>query len=228
LDTEIIPESVNYRYVLGIQAPNKDTVTNKNIGGISMRDETSPADSAYWDLYWYCTVSGNNYNADVPMFKFIESCMGLTNGNGINAGQDKGDGASTQAFDYPVYYNLGNGSQSMWQNEECTEPPVAGHFASTTTNTDFTNQSYYTDDEHPIDSIWLGKVHVTGVMGSLATEANTYAGVKFSCFKVYDSDENLIADMRPAKQGNAVGMWCNVRNKFYPANGTANYEEVSA
>jgi hypothetical protein len=25
-----------------------------------------------------------------------------------------------------------------------------------------------------------------------------------------------------------VGMWDNVRSKFYPATGTANYEEVSA
>jgi hypothetical protein len=194
-----------------------------------MRDQTDLAKSAYWDLYWYATVGAHNYNPDIPQVSVRESCMGIISGNiGITAGSDKGDGASTQPFDYPVYYNLGNGNQSMWRNEECTEPPVAGHFAAVTTNTDFTNQSYYTDDEHPIDSIWLGKVHVTGIMSNLATEANTYAGVKFYCFKVYDSDENLIADMRPAKRGNTVGMWDNVRNKFFPATGTANYEEVSA
>lgn len=228
LDTGVVPESIDYRYVLGIQFPGKDIVTNKNIGGISMRDQSSPAESAYWDIYWYCTVAANSYNADVPRTVLYEQCMSLVNGgNGLSAGQDKGDGASTQPFDYPVYYSMDNGSQAMWLNEECTEPPVAGHFAAVTTNTDFTNQSYYTDDEHPIDSIWLGKVHVTGIMGSLATEANTYAGVKFYCFKVYDSDDILIADMRPAKQGSSVGMWDNVRSKFYPAAGTANYEEVS-
>lgn len=228
LDTGVIPESVNYRYVLGIQLPNKDIVTNKNIGGISMRDHTDLAQSAYWDIYWYCFVNANDYNADVHRVNLYELCMGLVNANGLGAGMDKGDGASTQPFDYPVYYNLGNGNQSMWLNEECTEPPVTGHFAAVTTATDFSNQSYYTDDEHPIDSIWLGKVHVTGIMNSLATEANTYAGVKFYCFKVYDSAENLIADMRPAKQGSTVGMWDNVRNKFFPATGTADYEEVGA
>lgn len=229
LDTGVIPESVNYRYVLGIQYPNKDIVTNKHIGGISMRDHTDPAQSAYWDIYWYCTVGTNNYNADVPRATFMESCMGMVNGTGLGAGQDKGDGASTQPFDYPVYYNLGNGSQSMWLNEECTKPPVTGHFAAVTTTTDFTNQAYFTDDEHPIDSIWLGKVHVTGVMANqIGTPDKTYAGAKFYCFKTYDSDDSLISDMRPAKQGGTVGMWCNVRNKFYPATGTANYEEVSA
>lgn len=228
LDTEVIPESVNYRYVLGIQVPSKDLVTTKNFGGMSARNNTSPAASDYWDIYWYATVYDNGYNADVPKVVLYESCMGLVNDNGLSAGQDKGDGASTQPFDYPIYYNLGNGSQSMWRNEECTEPPVTGHFAAATTNKDFTNQTNYTDDEHPIDSIWLGKVHVTGIMNNLTTEANTYAGVKFYCFKVYDTNDNLIADMRPAKQGSTVGMWDNVRNKFYPATGTTNFEEVSA
>lgn len=227
LDTEVIPESVNYRYVIGIQTPSKEIVTNKHIGGISMRDTTSLADSAYWDLYWYCTVAANNYNADVPSFRFSENCMGLISEN-ITTGNDKGDGASSQPYDHPMYFNLDNGSQSVWINEECTEAPVAGHFPAITKTIDFTGQSHYTDDEHPIDSIWLGKVHVTGIMGSLATEANTYAGVKFYCFKVYDTDENPIADMHPAKQGKTIGMWDSVRNKFYPVTGTANYEEVSA
>lgn len=227
LDTEVIPESVNYRYVIGIQAPSKEIVTNKYIGGISMRDATSLADSAYWDLYWYCTVAANNYNATVPNFRLSENCMGVIS-ESITTGSDKGDGVSSQPYDYPLYYNLDNGSQTIWLNEDCTEVPVTGHFPAFTKTINFTGQSYYTDDEHPIDSIWLGKVHVTGIMSNLATEASTYAGVKFYCFKVYDTDENLIADMHPAKQGRTIGMWDSVRNKFYPATGTANYEEVSA
>jgi hypothetical protein len=192
-----------------------------------MRDTTSLADSAYWDLYWYCTVAVNNYNTDVPSFRFSENCMGLIS-ESITTGSDKGDGASSQPYDHPLYFNLDNGSQSVWLNEDCTEVPVAGYFPAITKTIDFAGQSHYTDDEHPIDSIWLGKVHVTGIMGNLATEANTYAGVKFYCFKVYDTDENPIADMHPAKHGKTIGMWDTVRNKFYPVTGTANYEEVSA
>lgn len=150
--------------------------------------------------------------------------MGLT--QTLTNGQDKGDGMSTQAYKVPVYYNCDNGLQNIWLNEELTESPVNGHFHSASATKDFTAQNYYTDDEHPIDSIWLGKVHVTGIMNNLATEANTYAGVKFYCFKVYDENENLIADMRPAKQGNTIGMYCNVREKFYAGNGTLTYEEL--
>lgn len=227
LDTEVIPESVNYRYVIGIQAPNKDVMSvAKNIGGISMRDKTALADSAYWDIYWYAQNKSNNYNADIPSFVMTQSCMALT--AAVYAGMDNGNGLASQPYDYPMYYNYDNGAQSVWLNEDCTETPVTGSFSKLTNTVDFTNQSSYTDDEHSIDSIWLGKVHVTGIMSNLATEANTYAGVKFYCFKVYDTNENLIADMRPAKQGSTVGMWDNVRNKFYPATGTANYEEVSA
>ena len=83
---------------------------------------------------------------------------------------------STQAYKVPVYYNCDNGLQNIWLNEELTESPVNGHFHSASATKDFTAQNYYTDDEHPIDSIWLGKVHVTGIMNNLATEANTYAG----------------------------------------------------
>ena len=227
LDTEVIPMSVNYRYVLGVQTPNKDVMSTVSyIGGISMRDKTLPADSAYWDIYWFVQIKSNTYNADIPAFRMEQHCMGLN--ATVYAGQDKGDGLSSQPYDYPMYYNYDNGAQSVWLNEDCTETPGTGYFFKLTDTFDFTNQTNYTDDEHPIDSIWLGKVHVTGIMSNLATEANTYAGIKFYCFKVYDSDENLIADMHPAKQGSTVGMWDNVRNKFYPATGTANYEEVTA
>ena len=226
LDTQIIPESVNYRYVLGVQVPGKDIVSNKNIGGISMRDATAPANSNYWDLYWSITTKANNYHADAPKIDIVQNCMALT--ASLTTGQDKGDGASSQPYyDYPVYYSMDNGAQSMWLDEDGTQTPVGGYFPAVTAAVDFTNQTYYTDDEHPIESIWLGKVHVTSsVMASLATEANTYVGVKFYCFKAYDADDNIIADMRPAKQGDAVGMWDNVRDQFYPAIGTANYEEV--
>lgn len=224
LDTEIIPETVNYRYVLGIQAPNKDIVSNKNIGGISMRNSTSPSESSYWDMYWRCTLENNSYNDDVPSFRFYYNCMGMD--SNPYTGKDKGDGASSQPYNTPLYYNLDNGTQSVWHNEDCTENVVKGHFPDTPKAIDFTSQSNYTDEEHPIDSIWLGKVHVTGIMNNLATEANTYAGVKFYCFKVYDENENLIADMKPAKQGSTIGMYCNVRQKFFVGNGTLTYEEL--
>ena len=42
----------------------------------------------------------------------------------------------------------------------------------------------------------------------------------------YDENDNLIADMKPAKQGNEIGMYCNVREKFYAGNGTLTYEEL--
>lgn len=229
LDTEVIPESVNYRYVLGIQAPSKDVVRTKNFGGISARNNTSLAASDYWDIYWYASVNDNSYNTDVPKIEINQSCMGLA--VHLDTGQDKGDGASSQPYENPLYYNFDNGSQSVWIDEDCSETPVAGYFATVADTVDFTNQTNFTDDEHPIDSIWLGKVHVTGgTMSSLATEANTYAGAKFYCFKVYDADENQIADMKPAKQGGTVGMWDNIRNKFYPATvngGAVSYEEVS-
>lgn len=229
LDTEVIPESANYRYVLGIQAPSKDvTGSAKNFGGVSPRDHTSLAESTYWELYWWAIVKDNSYNPDVPGIDIVQNCMGVN--AYLNPGNDTGGGTVSQPYDNPLYYSFDNGSQSLWLDENCTETPVKGAFAKVTDTVDFTNQTHFTDDEHPITSIWLGKVHVTGINSALATEANTYAGVKFYCFKVYDTDENLIAYMKPAKQGDTVGMWDNIRNKFYPATvngGTVSYEEVS-
>ena len=229
LDTEVIPESVNYRYVLGIQAPSKDvTGSTKNFGGVSARNHTSLAESDYWDIYWWALVKDNGYNPDVPGIDIVQNCMGVN--AYLAPGRDKGDGTASQPYDNPLYYSFDNGSQSLWIDEDCTETPVAGVFPIVTGTVDFTNQTNFTDDEHPINSIWLGKVHVTGINSALATEANTYAGVKFYCFKVYDTDENLIAYMKPAKQGDTVGMWDSIRNKFYPATvngGTVSYEEVS-
>lgn len=230
LDTEVIPESVHYKYLFGIQAPDKNVMSaDKCIAGISMRNKTKPADSAYWDIIWSAICKTNNYNPDIPSFTVTQECMGLKGSHYL--GQDSGNGQITLPYEYPMYYSFANGSQSAWLDEECTEEPTKGSFGKTPGTTDYTSQSNYTDDEHPIDSIWLGKVHVTGIMNNLATEANTYVGVKFYCFKVYDTDENLIADMKPAKQGDTVGMWDNIRNKFYPATvngGTVSYEEASA
>lgn len=230
LDTEVIPESVNYRYVLGIQAPsNTVTGSTKNFGGVSQRDHTSLDKSTYWELYWFAAVKDNNYNQDVPLFEAAQGCMSIN--AYLRSGNDTGSGTVSQPYDYPMYFSFDNGSQSLWLDENCTETPVKGAFAKVTETVDFTNQTHFTDDEHPITSIWLGKVHVTGINSGLAVESNTYAGIKFYCFKVYDTDENLIADMKPAKQGDTVGMWDNIRNKFYPATvngGTVSYEEASA
>lgn len=230
LDTEVIPESVNYRYVLGIQAPSKTVVESaKNFGGVSARDHTSLDKSTYWELYWFATAKDNNYNHDVPSFEAVQACMSIN--AYLRSGNDTGSGTVSQPYDYPMYFSFDNGSQSLWLDENCTETPVKGAFAKVTDTVDFTNQTHFTDDEHPIISIWLGKVHVTGINSALAVEGNTYAGLKFYCFKVYDTDENLIADMKPAKQGDTIGMWDNIRNKFYPATangGTVSYEEASA
>lgn len=226
LDTEVIPMSLSYRYVLCLEFPN-DTVNTDSgyIGGISMRDNTDNFKSNYWDMLWGCNKNPNNYNTDVPYYRFNIIC-GTVVTDQLHTGADKGDGLSSQPYMSPLYYNIEDGLQNIWLDEELTQTPTTGHFPSINKTHSFTNQAAYTDDEHPIDSIWLGKVHVTGIMTEYATEANTYAGMKFYCFKVYDESNNLIADMHPAKQGSTIGMYCNVREKFFAGNGTLTYEEL--
>ena len=68
LDTEIIPESINYRYVFGIQAPGREVMTAmKYFGGISARNHTNPANSTYWDILWGSFPKANSYNASSPI-----------------------------------------------------------------------------------------------------------------------------------------------------------------
>lgn len=229
LDTEVIPMSLNYRYVFGLEFPNDPIDTNGTyIGGISMRNNTDHSKSNYWDLYWFCDKKANNYNTDVPYYRFYAACGVVITSDALHTGADKGDGLSSQPYMRPLYYNIEDGLQNIWLDEELTQTPTTGHFASISKTYSFTNQTNYTDDEHPIDSIWLGKVHVTGIMNNYATEASTYAGMKFYCFKVYDENNNLIADMHPAKQGSTIGMYCDVREKFFAGTGILTYEELEA
>lgn len=216
IDTEVIPENTSYRYVFGLQMPSKEFASGY-IGGVSMRDHTDINKASYWDIVWNCAVKENGYNANVPSVDVSE--IRTTSSAKLNSGQDNGDNLSNQPFDYPMFYNFGNDVQSLWMDEELTIKPTGGSFSKLTNNISTADNS----DKHPVKPIWLGKVNLIGIMGSYNSP---FANVKFYCFKVYDENDNLIADMKPAKQGSIIGMYCNVREKFFAGNGTLTYEEL--
>lgn len=225
LDTEFIPSNINQKYVFGIQTVATTDSTNQYFAGVSMRDTTSLANSAYLDYTWSYRGAENNYNADRPRTDIVTNIFGAADVV-LKTGNDKGDGESSQPYAQPFYMAITDGEQALWLDEDLTVAPTLGHFPGATGTTKFSESTYYDPAKFPIMSMWLGRIRITGIGASLY---KTFAaGMKFYCFKVYDENSELIVNMRPAKLGSTIGMWDTVRNKFYPATGTANYEEVSA
>lgn len=226
LDTEIIPETVNYRYVFGVQAPSADVNHTKYyFMGVHMRDNTSLPASNYHPMLWRMNMINNNYNAERPSSAVYMEFAGVTTA-GIFMGQDQAGASNNQFYDQPLYCSFTDGEQSVWLDEELTQLPTGGSFKTFPTTTQFSTNANYNADKLPILPIWLGRPNTSSKGTSYEVIDNAVlAGVKFYCFKVYDENDNLIADMRPAKQGNVIGMYCNVREKFYAGNGTLTYEE---
>lgn len=231
LDTEFIPTDINHRYVIGAQAPNKDIVTNKYIMGVHMQDNTSATVSNYLPLVWTMTINNNNYNADRPSSSMRMTAFGTTT-DAPYMGQDAAGVSNNQFYDQPLYCSFTDGEQSVWLDEELTQVPTGGSFKKLTGTTQFSTNANYNVDKFPILPIWLGRVNTSSKGVSYQHyDNNVYVGVKFYCFKVFDSSDNLIVNMRPARQGTTVGMYDEVREKFYPVNengGTFSYEEVNA
>lgn len=231
LDTEFIPTDINHRYVIGAQAPNKDTMVSKYIMGVHMQDNTNPIVSNYLPLAWTMTVTDNNYNADRPSSRMAMVAF-TTVTDAPCMGQDSAGASNNQFYDQPLYCSFTDGEQSVWLDEELTQVPTGGSFKQLTGTTQFSTNANYNVDKFPILPIWLGRVNTSSKGTSYQSyDNNVYVGVKFYCFKVYDSSDNLIVNMRPARQGTTIGMYDEVREKFYPVNkngGTVSYEEVEA
>ncbi|MGN1027790.1 MAG: Ig-like domain-containing protein [Faecousia sp.] len=227
LDTEFVPESIYNRYVFGVMTEKTEDSTFKYFAGVSMRDNTSITDSNYIDFIFGTYGGKNGYNSEMPNARFSVSIAGV-GPNAICTGADKGDGESSQPYSMPFYISVADGAQALWLDEDCTIAPTAGYFQDISGTVSFSGSQYYSEEKMPVMSMWLGGVRITGIMSN--QYKNWGSGVKFYCFKVYDGDGNLIVNMRPAKQGSIIGMWDNVRNKFYPATengGTVSYEEVA-
>lgn len=230
LDTGFIPTDVNETYVLGVQSPGTEIDAAKIwFAGVSMRNKTSPTDSDYFDIVFKCSNINNNDNADRPI-SWLTIRYADKEG-GISAGKDKGDGLSSQFYDGAMYASFTNGSQSLWMNEKLTVAPTAGHFAKISQTVDLASGTAYDAAKFPIQSMWIGRPRVTsGVMEGTYGDGKIRDGMKFYCFKVYDADNNLIVNLRPAKKGSAIGMYDEVAQKFIAAEangGVVSYEEVS-
>lgn len=231
LDTGFIPSDVNERYVLGVQSPGTEINDTKIwIAGVSMRNNTNITTSDYFDILFKYKNNSNNYNADRPVSWLTISYAGKE--SGISAGSDKGDGLSSQFYDGAMYASFTNGSQSLWMDEELTIAPTTGHFQKINVTDDLTSGSAYDVAKFPIQSMWIGRPRVTSsVMQGTYGDGKIRDGMKFYCFKVYDADDNLIVNLRPAKQGSAIGMYDEIAQKFIAAEangGTVSYEEVTA
>lgn len=227
LDTEVIPESINYRYVIGVQAPSKEITGNRPyFMGVHMQDSTNLANSNYHPMMWYMPITKNNYNDERPASGVYMIYAGVTS-QGVYMGQGQANTSNNQFYDQPLYCSFTDGSQSVWLDEELTQAPKGGSFAKISTTTQFSTNANYNADKLPILPIWLGRPNTSSKGTSYSDiDVSVYIGVKFYCFKVYDENNTLIADMKPAKQGGTIGMYCNVREKFFAGNGTLTYEEL--
>ncbi|MGN0405342.1 MAG: Ig domain-containing protein [Bariatricus sp.] len=218
IDTGVIPEKASYKYVIGMQYPVNlselgDTYNNAYIGGVSQKDNTNPALCNYWDF-----IIKTNSNSTCSARAEIEA-NGITMYDNYNS-----------FVDMPVYFSFTDGEQGLYADEELTTLTHSDNSMANTYDTLlYSNSSTFDESKHSIYPIWLGKVNHNS--GTLNATRNDYRaiGIKFYCFKVFDENENLIVNLRPAKQGSKIGMYDTVTGKFHENQGSGefSYEEVS-
>lgn len=234
LNTEFIPNDVSYRYVLGVKIPkylNGTVYSTKYFAGVSMRDHTSQVESNYLDYVFGGMTTNNNYNEEAPKASIGVGFGSISISNQLSSGNDKGDSLTSQPYNMPFYMNISDGNQSIWIDESLSTQPVTGYFPALSATFSLSGDQYYNPEKMPIKPMWLGRVNTASESTASLYNNHIMYGPEFYCFKVYDSSDNLIVNMRPAKQGATIGMYDEVRAKFYPVNlngGTVTYEEVEA
>lgn len=210
IDTEFVPDSLDYRYEFAIQAADYDynvhSATNTDtmyaIFGVDMYN----VGSAYHRLYAFLQ-SKTNVTFD---------CLGQPSTGG--------------SWNLPTFFadNIGycvckNGFAQVYTDAEHNTLP----------NWNSTTSGVATDKSKcPIKPMYLFTVNATE--NSFVTEQNkTYPITKFTLydFKIYrDSTNELLHNFVPAANGNKVGVCDTVTGKFHENKGTGTflYEEVSA
>ena len=203
IDTEFIPEDVNWKYLIGVKYP-KALETNTTFAGVSPRNKTSLAETDYWN-FSFSSKDVNEYRTAV----MVHGVSAILKTGDTQYDKDKDDSTVTRFTKKPVYIFSTNGSQKLYTDENMQTQPKGGTFMAVSANTDFTTVGDFSNDKHPITSMWLGGNNASGL------STPTYAPIILYCFKVWDENDTLLVDMHPAKKGLQVGMYDNVRQKFY-------------
>lgn len=217
IDTEYVPESVNHKYLFGVQYyAEHASLTPTPIAGLTL-----PFDQSNWIM----RVMTSNLGSDSAQLVNYPYRIGYTISNAadnLKTGQDNYDSAKTglRLTETPLYMLLTNGEQALYSDEEMTQQPTGGTFAVLSKTTALTG----TDELHPLVPIYLGAIN------DLYANKVSYGFVKIYCFKVWDENDNLLVNMRPARKGTVVGMYDEIRGTFHANKGTGafDYEEVSA
>lgn len=137
----------------------------------------------------------------------------LNQGGFSNVGTWNSNKASLASIQF--YLVLADGSQIIYEDAEHTSQYG-----------DKTSAKYSTSHEFVPIPLYLFTANAT----SNAYLKYTPSDCTIYFFKITDADGNVVLNLVPAKQGNKIGMYDTVTNKFHENKGTGtfSYEEVSA
>lgn len=214
VDTEYIPENIDCKYLIGVQSISENWKNSFLLpfAGVDRLPSSTIDTEEYMRIHFICDDSLSSIKFGIGAYK-NPSVTEVK----LSTGQES-YGNCSLITETPFYAYYANGEQKIKANEELTEDLQIGTFPTASLSTQFS-----TNAAMPIDSIYLGKVNSAG---SKKTDSYT-DGIKVYCFKVYDSLDKLVVDMHPALQSGKIGMYDNVRNKFYASVGEdVSYDEM--
>lgn len=214
IDTEFTADSFDYKYLVGMK---NNPVYDK--------------DASCWIFGSRCNPFGGYITNDVLVssalineesYKYhIGVGVGRTNDTNttLRTGQATYDDSKenvSRTTEVPLYVYIENGLQELYVDEEMTTQPSNGTFMTLSANTTF-NESY----EMNIIPMYLCAIN-DNYKKLAPSKASIY------CLKIWDGNDNLVVDMKPAKQGGKIGMYNTVTGKFHENKGTGTftYEEL--
>lgn len=219
IDTEYVPQSYTESYVLGIGISDDITEANTNpFAGVDRLPASTIAVEEYLHLRFAVRWTDSNPTG------IISSYGAYKNGDGsitMHTGNyETNNGLTRDNMKLrPFYFKFTSKGQCLLKaDENLTTDLTTTPFNSVSTTANITTTAAL-----PLDSIYLGKIHSAG-----SRTTNSFSGVTFYRFKVFDDDGNLVVDMYPAILSGIIGMYDSVTAKLYPVTGSNySYEEVA-
>lgn len=205
VDTEYLIQDMNERYVIGVQLMTSSPgTTYKAFAGVSRRPSSTTSPDNYLQMHFGLGNESNNHSMQFQIGAHRAPSVAA-----IQLRTANGNYAASAIDTVPFYYSAKSGEQLLKANEDLTENLTTGTWATVSNTTGFPAVTA----DMPIDPIYLGTINNAGD-GTVAAYTD---GVKIFCFKVYDSNNNLVVNMHPAIRGSAIGMYDSVRATFYEA-----------